>query len=75
MPSLLIIKAAFHDLVNQVVSERDAEWCRALGIIPPGIHIPILTPKQAAEWLKNDRIERARNVADASRPKGRPQRY
>lgn len=45
----------------KVRSERDAEWSRLVLGIPERI----LTPEQAALWLKQDRIERARNVIDA----------
>jgi hypothetical protein len=45
---------------------RDLEWCRALGITGN-----VLTPDEAAKWLENDRVERARNVHDA-RPRRTP---
>lgn len=45
----------------EVRAERDAEWSRILGVEKG----KTLTPADAAKWLENDRVQRARNVADA----------
>lgn len=57
-------------LVRATTRERDRAWTKALGITDK-----ILTPKEASEWLANDRQQRARNVCEASRPKGHPRHY
>jgi hypothetical protein len=48
------------DLKAVIRRRRDAEWTLALGITGK-----VLTPKECAKWLEQDRIQRARNVADA----------
>jgi hypothetical protein len=53
--------------VKQVIQCRDAQWTRRV----LGIRDAILTPKQGAKWLEQDRIQRARNVYDA-RPRRTP---
>lgn len=58
------------ELVDQLVTKRDTAWTRALGIPDK-----TLTPEKCAEWLAADRVARARNVADAARPKGAPKHY
>jgi len=55
------------DNVKEIEHIRDAEWTR----IVLGITDKVLTPEEAAKWLENDRIQRARNVAEA-RPRRGP---
>lgn len=58
-------------LIQTANRNRDSEWTsKALGLSGQ-----ILTPEEAAQWLQQDRIQRARHVADASRPKGHPKHY
>jgi hypothetical protein len=52
------------------IVRRDAEWTRVV----LGITDKILTPEEAAKWLEKDRIQRARNVAEA-RPRRGPVRW
>ena len=54
-----------------IFDARDAAWT----VLVLGIRDRILTPEEGAEWLEQDRIQRAKNVTDASRCKGQPKHY
>ena len=54
----------------KIRNARDAEWTRLLF----GVSERILTPEQGADFLQKDRLERARNVAEA-RPRRGPRHY
>lgn len=58
-------------LILNAKRQRDSEWTS----IALGLSGQILTPEQAALWLEQDRIQRARHVADCSRSKGHPKHY
>jgi hypothetical protein len=52
-------------LVDRIIAKRDLRWTRAIGVCDKA-----LTPEEGAEWLKADRITRARNVSDARQRRG-----
>lgn len=54
----------------EIERARDAEWTRLV----LGITGKVLTPKEAAKWLEQDRMQRARNVTEA-RPRAGPIRW
>lgn len=55
------------EVMKRIRAARDREWTRVV----LGIDDNVLTPEQAAKWLQNDRVQRARNVYDA-RPRRTP---
>lgn len=50
------------EVLDRIRKARDAEWSRAIGVCDK-----VLTPEEGADWLKADRVSRARNVAAESR--------
>src|SRR5579859_7262982 len=58
------------EVMDRIRRARDAEWTRVL----LGQTSQVLTPDEAAKWLEKDRIQRARNVAEA-RPRRGPVRW
>ncbi|HLZ93158.1 MAG TPA: hypothetical protein VKQ28_15730 [Candidatus Acidoferrum sp.] len=52
--------------ILRIRTARDAEWSQSV----LGVNDKVLTPEQGAEWLKKDRIQRARNVSEARRLRG-----
>ena len=66
-----LTRAELDKLIEQLNRERDSAW--TLQVL--GLSGKTLTPQEAAQWLLKDRIQRAREVADCSRSKGRPKYY
>jgi hypothetical protein len=58
-------------LIETAKRERDSAWTSQV----LGVSGKSLTPAEAAQWLQQDRIQRARLVTDAARCKGHPKRY
>jgi len=66
-----ITPADLAQLIETAKRERDAAWTSEV----LGLSGKTLTPREAALWLQQDRIQRARHVADASRYRGSPKYY
>lgn len=47
--------------MEREIRKRDEEWTRVLA----GKGADVMTPAEAAKWLEQDRIQRARNVSEA----------
>lgn len=62
------------ELIATALRQRDAEWNRAIEYDTKGPSGCVLSPSEAAGWLKKDRVTRARNVA-AARPRRGPMHY
>jgi hypothetical protein len=54
------------EIKRLIQRRRDREWSRAV----LGITDKVLTPQEAAKWLEQDRIQRARNVNAARQRRG-----
>lgn len=55
---------------ERITHSRDLMWTRLV----LGITDRVLTPEEAAKWLEQDRVQRARNVSDARIRRG-PERW